>query len=75
MKFLFDFYTTPGFCNEKISAFVATDLTFVGQDLDPDEKISTEIFSWDKVLSMIREGTIHDGKTIATLLYYNQFFK
>lgn len=75
MKFLFDFYSSPGFCNEKISAFVASDLTFVGQDLDPNEKISIEILSMDKVLSMIKEGSIHDGKTIATLLYYNQFYQ
>jgi ADP-ribose pyrophosphatase len=70
---LFDFYTTPGFCNEKIYAFLATDLTFVGQALEETEKITTEILSWEKVLEMIQEGVIHDGKTIATLLYYRSF--
>lgn len=71
---LFEFFTTPGFCNEKITAFAAKDLTLVGQDLDPDEKITPEILKWEKILSMIKDGTIHDSKTIATLLYYHQFF-
>lgn len=70
---LFDFYSTPGFSNEKLYAFVAKDLTHVGQNLDPDEKISVEILPWEKILQMIKEGIIHDGKTIATLLYYLQF--
>lgn len=70
---LFDFFTTPGFCNERIYAFVATDLHFVGQNLNPDEKISPQILSWDKIFKMIKEGAIHDAKTIATLLFYHQF--
>ena len=70
---LFDFYTTPGFCNEKIHAFAAKDLTLVGQNLDPDEKITAEVLKWGKVMTMIKDGTIHDSKTIATLLYYSQF--
>ena len=70
---LFAFYTTPGFCNEMIHAFVAKDLEFVGQNLDESEKITTEVFTWEAILQMLRDGTIHDGKTIATLLYYQSF--
>lgn len=70
---LFEFFTTPGFCNEKIHAFAAKDLTLVGQNLDPDEKITAEVLQWGKVMAMIKNGTIHDCKTIATLLYYSQF--
>lgn len=68
---LSEFYTTPGFCNEKIYAFVAKELEYVGQHLDENEKISVEVLSWDKIISMIKEGIIHDGKTMATLLYYH----
>lgn len=70
---LLNYYTTPGFCNEKIHAFLATDLTFIGQNLDPTEKITTTRFRMEALLEMIREGVIHDGKTIATLLYYHLF--
>lgn len=70
---LLGFYTTPGFCNEKMHAFVAKDLEFVGQDLDPTERITAEAIPFHKVMTMIAAGTIHDGKTIATLLYYHAF--
>lgn len=72
---LFSFYTTPGICNEIMHAFVAKDLSFVGQSLDDSEEISTEVLSWEEALKMIRQGTIEDGKTISTLLYYHTFHR
>ena len=74
-KFLTQFYTTPGFCNETMFAYVATDLQMVGQKLDETENIAVEKLSWDRVLEMVRIGEICDGKTISTLLYYDKFFK
>lgn len=71
---LFNFYTTPGICNEKMFAFLATDLERLEQSLDDSEEISVEIIQWSEALHMIREGKIEDGKTIATLLYYQTFF-
>lgn len=72
---LTSFYSSPGFCNEKLFAYAAKDLKLVGQHLDDSEKITVEILSWDKVLQMIQEGTIEDGKTLATLLFYKLFYK
>jgi hypothetical protein len=42
--------------------------------LEEDEEI--EVFSVDfsDAVSMIRDGQIQDGKTIATLLLYERFF-
>ncbi len=68
-----DFYTTPGFCNERMWAFVATGLTHVGQDLDESEQITVEAVAYNQSMQMIRDGQIVDGKTIATLLYYDRF--
>lgn len=70
---LTSFYTSPGICNEAMYAFVATDLTFVGQALEESEKITVELISWKQTLQMIHEGVIVDGKTIATLLYYHVY--
>lgn len=70
---LCEFYTTPGFCNERMYTFVAEKLHFVGQKLEETEKITTEILSWKDVLQMVKNGTIKDGKTIATILYYQTF--
>ncbi len=72
IEFLTSFYTTPGFCNERMFAYVAKDLTFVGQDLDEGESITVEKLPRNTVLQMIRTGEIHDAKTIATILFYFQ---
>ncbi len=70
---LFSFYTTPGFCNELMYAFVAKDLKHIGQKLEESEKITVEALSWKEVLTLIQDGILCDGKTIATLLYYKTF--
>lgn len=67
------FYTSPGICDEKMYAYAATELTLFTQNLDPSEKISVEEVSWKDAVKMVREGIIHDGKTIATLLFYKEF--
>ena len=70
---LCDFYTSPGFCNERIYAFLARDLKHVGQQLEATENIIVEPLAMDDVLAMTRDGRICDGKTIAALLYYQTF--
>lgn len=70
---LFKFYTTPGFCNEEIRAFLAKDLVFLGQKLDETEKIETALVKLSDAYEMIREGIICDAKTICTLLFYKNF--
>jgi ADP-ribose pyrophosphatase len=67
------FYTSPGFCDEFMHAFTATDLTQVGQQLEATEQITIELLAMDDVLAMIRDGRIRDGKTISTLLYHCTF--
>lgn len=68
------FYTSPGFCNEVMYAYVAKELIHVGQALDESEKIKVEAISLKNALAMARNGTITDGKTLATLLFYNTFY-
>ena len=73
IEYLSMFYTTPGFCNERMYVYVAKNLEFVGQDLDETEKITTEIKTIDKVKNMIKDGSIRDAKTIAAFLYWISF--
>jgi ADP-ribose pyrophosphatase len=68
------FFTSPGFADELIHAFIAEDLTFVGQNLEPGEQIEAEALGRDEVLAMIADGRIRDGKTIAAVLMWNHFF-
>ena len=70
---ILEFYPSPGFCTEMLTAFLAWGLTFKGQQLDATERITTEVLSLNKTMQMIRSNKIRDAKTIATLLYYHKF--
>ena len=61
------FYTSPGFCDELMHVFAASDLTHVGQNLDHGEHLTVEIVSIADARAMIADGRITDGKTIAAL--------
>ena len=57
----------PGYSNERIHIFLATDLTPAGQNLDIDEILHVHKISFDKAVKMIQRGEIEDGKTISGL--------
>ncbi len=65
---LVTFYSTPGFCSEKIHLFLAGDLTRHGQNLDLDEFIEVTKMHLEDALEMVRKGEIMDAKTITGLL-------
>lgn len=75
IEHLIDFFPSPGICTEQMHAFVGRELTHIGQDLDENERITAEVMLLDKSIQMVRDNTIRDGKTIATLLYYQMFFR
>jgi ADP-ribose pyrophosphatase len=60
-------WTTPGFTDEKIHLFSATDLTPGRQDLDSDEVLQVERMPLAEALERAAKGDIRDAKTIATL--------
>ncbi|MFK7959302.1 MAG: NUDIX hydrolase [Phycisphaerales bacterium] len=62
------FFTTPGFTDERLDAYIARDLTHVGQHLDPGESIDVHVCSATSVVEMIDDGRIRDAKTIAVVL-------
>ena len=72
---LTDFYTTPGICTERMWAYLAQDLTHVGQELDESERLTVEVLGLDRTMQMVKSGQVRDGKTIATLLYYQTFLR
>ena len=59
------YYSSPGFCTELVHAFVAEDLTHVGQELDAGERIRVERVEVRRVEEMMRGGEIADAKSIA----------
>ncbi len=66
--YLGEFVPTGAYLEEKIYMYYATDLEFVGQHLDQDEFIQVESYPIDKLVDMIMDQTIIDGKTIAMTL-------
>ena len=61
-------WTSPGFCNEKLYLFKASDLTFKGQHLDEGELLKYEEIDKNEVFDMIKTGKINDSKTICALM-------
>jgi len=60
------FYTSPGFADELMHAFVALDLEHVGQRLQDDERIEVLRSAPADFARRIAAGAIRDGKTIST---------
>ena len=65
---LLSFYTTPGFCDEVIHVFRATDLRVVPARPEEDERIETTWLALEEALAMIDRGEIKEGKTLIALL-------
>jgi len=70
---MFEMYTSPGYSTEKLHAFLALDLQEGTPHLEAGEEITVAITPMRKVLEMIRKNQIRDAKTIATILYYQNF--
>jgi ADP-ribose pyrophosphatase len=71
---LAEFYSTPGFCEEKLHVYLATDLTPSSQALDHDELIEVVYLSFAEAVKMAERGGIEDSKTIIALLLAEKKF-
>jgi ADP-ribose pyrophosphatase len=69
MTYLTSIFTTPGFTDEKIRLYMATDLTSGALKHDQDEFMEPVRITLSEALEKIRSGEITDAKTICTLLY------
>ena len=65
---LSEFFVSPGFCEEKMWLYLATELTPTAQRLEEDELIEIVRLPVDRALQMISDGEIEDAKTIIGLL-------
>jgi ADP-ribose pyrophosphatase len=75
LKPIGNFFTSPGVLSEKIYAFAAYDLQIARVDPDEGEEIEILQTGFEEAIEMMRDGTIHDGKTIATILMYERFYR
>jgi len=58
----------PGYSDERIHIYLATDLQPAEQDLDKDEIINVHKVKFSEAVEMIKSGDIQDAKTITGLL-------
>ena len=68
LELLTEFYVSPGFLSEKMFVFLATELIETEQNLEADELIELERFTFERAFEMIRAGEIEDAKTIVGLI-------
>lgn len=64
MDCILDYYSSPGFTNEKIHIFMASGVTIGEAEPEEDEYIDVVKIKIDEAMNMINDGTIKDGKTI-----------
>lgn len=61
---LVSFYASPGYVQERMTIFLATDLKSGEATPMDDERIEVRWFKKKEIAGMIREGKIEDAKTI-----------
>jgi ADP-ribose pyrophosphatase len=65
---LSEFFVSPGFCEEKMWVYLATDLTTATQRLEDDEILEVIRVPFSQALEMVTDGEIEDAKTIIGLM-------
>lgn len=72
-RIFLDFFTSPGFLEERMFILLAEGLTPGQASPEEDEQIVARAFEPRKLEQMIQKRVIRDGKTICGLLYYFRF--
>ena len=68
MEKLSEFFVSPGFCEEKMWVYLATELTAATQRLEDDEILEVVRVPFSQALEMVTNGEIEDAKTIIGLM-------
>jgi ADP-ribose pyrophosphatase len=68
MEKLSEFFISPGFLEEKMWLYLATDLTETEARLEDDEILNVVRVPFSQALSMITTGEIEDAKTIIGIM-------
>jgi 8-oxo-dGTP pyrophosphatase MutT (NUDIX family) len=67
-KNLGTFYTSVGITNQKVTAFLATGVSLVDQELDDGEEIEVEWMPFGHVISLIKSGQVTNGTSAIALM-------
>ena len=68
LELMADFFTTPGFCDERMFLFRATGLEAVPPRPEPDERLLIRNVDLDQAVRMIDHGEVREAKTLVAVL-------
>lgn len=74
LKYLMEFYTSPGYCNEKVYLFLATSLVEGESTPDSGEFIEMEKYKIEDLLKKVDRGEILDSKSIIGIYLARDYF-
>lgn len=74
LRRILDFFPSSGVMTERMWVFLATGLQAGVSRPEADERIAVRRFALPEIESMMRRGMIHDGKSLASILFYLRFF-
>ena len=66
------YFASPGFLGEFMQVFLAEGLTLGDAQPEYDEQIEIEMMPLSRLLKMMDEGKIHDGKTLISVMLYTR---
>lgn len=66
--YLGTYYATPGYCEEKLTIYLARDLKWKGQNPDEGEFLNVKKYKLDELYDMVMNNEIHDAKTAIAIL-------
>ena len=64
------YFASPGFLGEWMQIFIAEGLTLGDAQPEYDEQLDIEMIPLSRLLNMIDEGKIYDGKTLISVMLY-----
>jgi ADP-ribose pyrophosphatase len=64
-------YPSPGYIDERLHIFLASELTYEGQNLDENEFLTNIKIPYEKAIAMCLSGELKDAKTVTGLLLYH----
>ena len=66
------YFASPGFLGEWMQVFIAEGLTLGTAQPEYDEQLEIEMIPLSKLLRMIEEGKVYDGKTLISVMLYDR---
>jgi ADP-ribose pyrophosphatase len=66
------YFASPGFLGEWMQVFIAEGLTLGEAQPEYDEQLEIEMIPLSKLLGMIEQGKLHDGKTLISVMLYDR---